>query len=147
MINTEKRDIKNIKVLIVEDDEGHVRLIEKNLRNAGLSGQVSVADTDINAISLLKKEELDHKNIEPLLIMLDLHIPGKGGLEVLRYILTHRAKIKTMVIVFSGSSDTTEIKNCYKLGCNMFISKPSEYEKFAETIQSLCHFLSYIKFP
>ncbi|MBF0472787.1 MAG: response regulator [Nitrospirae bacterium] len=165
MVTIEKQDIKNINVLIVEDDEGHVRLIEKNLRHAGLIGQISVANTDFKALSMLTEESShDHqnnsntiqneetpiistKNVKPLLVLLDLNIPEKGGYDVLRQILTNRAKIKTMVVVFSASSDPVEIKNCYQLGCNIFISKPLEYDRFAETIRSLGAFLRYIKFP
>jgi CheY-like chemotaxis protein len=149
MVTKEKQDIKNINVLIVEDDEGHIRLIEKNLRNSGLVGQISSVDSDNKAISLLTDESSKSliKQGEPLLILLDLNIPEKGGYEVLRQISTNRAKIKTMVIVFSATSDPSEIKRCYQLGCNIFISKPLEYDRFAETIRSLGSFLRYIKFP
>jgi CheY-like chemotaxis protein len=149
MVTSDKNSFNQINVLIVEDDAGHVKLIEKNLRSAGLAGKISVANTDIEAIAMLTDESADAltKKIEPLLIMLDLGIPEKGGLEVLRLIMTNRNKIKTMVIVFSASSDPVEIKNCYLSGCNIFITKPGDYNKFAETIRSLGHFLNYIKFP
>ena len=54
---------------------------------------------------------------------------------------------RTPVVVLTTTDDKAEIDRCYDLGCNVYITKPVNYESFADSIRSLGLFLSVIQVP
>ena len=89
---------------------------------------------------------LEHKG-QALLILLDLNLPDMTGIEILRQVKENKYLKSTPVVVLTTTDDSQEIKRCYELGCNVYITKPVNYESFANAIRQLGLFFSVIQVP
>jgi CheY-like chemotaxis protein len=89
---------------------------------------------------------LNHKG-EALLILLDLNLPDMTGIDILRRVKDNKYLKATPVVVLTTTDDSHEIKRCYELGCNVYITKPVNYESFANAIRQLGLFFSVIQVP
>jgi len=87
-----------------------------------------------------------HKG-QALLILLDLNLPDMVGTDILRMVKENKYLKSTPVVVLTTTDDTVEIKRCYELGCNVYITKPVNYESFANAIRQLGLFFSVIQVP
>ena len=87
-------------------------------------------------IDLLKQVNLD----EIALILLDLNMPKLGGLEILKIMDKDQELCKLPVIVFSTSSNESDVFACYEYGANAYVSKPIDINEFHKTIQAIAHF-------
>lgn len=132
-----------LRVLLVEDNEGHVRLVEKNLRRAELDAEITVAADGAEALALLSRTDGE----EPHVVLLDLNLPVVDGFEVLRRMKAEPAFARIPVIVLTTTDDEREIVRCRELGCAFYVTKPVDYDKFCETIRRLGQFLSVIAAP
>ena len=133
---------------MIEDDEGHARLIEKNIRRAGISNEIRHFLDGGSALHyLLEAPEGPAKN-GPALVLLDLNLPDMSGTDILGKLKEDGSPLKrTPVVVLTTTDDKVEIQRCYDLGCNVYITKPVNYEAFAEAIRQLGLFLSVIQVP
>jgi CheY-like chemotaxis protein len=138
-----------VTILLVEDDPGHTRLIERNLRRAHISNDIVVFGDGQEAVDHLFKESADEgpRQARPLLVLLDLNLPGLDGYQVLARLKANERTRHIPVIILTTTDDPREIERCYALGCNVYITKPVEYEQFAEAIRKLGLFLSVVKIP
>jgi CheY-like chemotaxis protein len=89
---------------------------------------------------------IDHKG-RALLILLDLNLPDMTGIEILRQVKQNKYLKSTPVVVLTTTDDSHEIKRCYEFGCNVYITKPVNYESFANAIRQLGLFFSVIQVP
>ena len=140
---------KPVKIIMIEDDEGHARLIERNIRRSGVNNEVLPFTNGTDALRYLLGSDgsgLDHKG-EALLILLDLNLPDMTGIDILRRVKQTRYLKCTPVVVLTTTDDSAEIKRCYELGCNVYITKPVNYENFANAIRQLGLFFSVIQVP
>jgi CheY-like chemotaxis protein len=138
-----------VGILLVEDDDGHAVLVEKNLRRAGLSngflrlkdGQEALAYFfDSNGMPAKKK-------FDSLVVLLDVNMPRVGGIDVLKRLKESEVTANIPVIMLTTTDDPREIERCYDYGCNLYITKPVEYEAFIEAVRRLGFFLQIIKVP
>jgi CheY-like chemotaxis protein len=136
-----------IIILIAEDDDGHAELIVEGLRETGLKNQIIRFDNgkDIWDYLVGVHNEGSAQNNTEYLVMLDINMPLVDGTEVLRRIKNHENMKNIPVIMLTTTDDPREIEKCYQLGCNVYITKPVEFIKFAETLQKLGFFLQIIK--
>jgi CheY-like chemotaxis protein len=136
-----------IIILIAEDDDGHAELIVEGLRETGLKNQIIRFDNgkDIWDYLVGVHNEDGAQNNTEYLVMLDINMPLVDGTEVLRRIKNHENMKNIPVIMLTTTDDPREIEKCYQLGCNVYITKPVEFIKFAETLQKLGFFLQIIK--
>ena len=135
-----------VTILLVEDDPGHAKLIEKNVRRAGVANDIiHVADGTTALAHLFERGE--SKKAEPCLVLLDLNLPDMSGIEILSRIKADPVLKSTPVIVLTTTDDRGEIQRCYDLGCNVYITKPVEYEGFAAAIRQLGLFLAIMQVP
>jgi CheY-like chemotaxis protein len=137
----------NVTIVMVEDDEGHARLIEKNLRRAGISNELVHCNTGRKALDYLFNEKANFAYPEQILILLDLNLPEVDGYEVLKKIKNDERTKLTPVIILTTTDNPRQIDRCYELGCNVYITKPVEYEQFAEAIKQLGYMLTIVKLP
>jgi DNA-binding response OmpR family regulator len=140
---------KPVTIIMIEDDEGHARLIERNIRRSGVNNEVLPFTNGTAALRYLFGGDgsgLDHKG-EALLILLDLNLPDMTGIDILQRVKENRYLKTTPVVVLTTTDDTMEIKRCYELGCNVYITKPVNYESFATAIRQLGLFFSVIQVP
>jgi DNA-binding response OmpR family regulator len=138
---------KPVTIIMIEDDEGHARLIERNIRRSGVNNDI-VPFTNGNAAVnyLLGNDGIEHKGAA-LLILLDLNLPDMSGIEILRRVKENKHLKCAPVVVLTTTDDSQEIKRCYELGCNVYITKPVNYESFANAIRQLGLFFSVIQVP
>jgi CheY-like chemotaxis protein len=140
---------KPVTIIMVEDDEGHARLIERNIRRSGVNNEIKPFTNGTEAISYLFGPDgsgSTHKN-EAVLILLDLNLPDMSGIDILRRVKENRFLKYAPVVVLTTTDDEHEIKRCYELGCNVYITKPVNYESFANAIRQLGLFFSVIQVP
>ena len=141
--------INEVTILLVEDNPGHARLIEKNLRRANINNPIVKLEDGQAALDYLLGEQ-GFMNTVPrqhLLVMLDLNLPVVDGYRVLEAMKSDDRTKSIPVIVLTTTDDIQEINRCYELGCNIYITKPVQYEQFADAISKLGLFLSVVMLP
>ena len=131
-----------VAIVLVEDDPGHARLIEKNIRRAGVSNAITHFASGTAAMDHLMAHDGS-----PTLVLLDLNLPDMSGTRILEALKSNAATKHIPVIVLTTTDDKMEIQKCYDLGCNVYITKPVDYEAFATAIRQLGLFLSVMKVP
>jgi CheY-like chemotaxis protein len=136
-----------VTILLIEDDPGHARLIEKNVRRAGVNNQIVHLLDGTSAIARLADPESEGLSGRPLLVLLDLNLPDMSGTDILRRIKEDPALRSTPVIILTTTDDQGEIQRCYELGCNVYITKPVDYDGFSTAIRQLGLFLSVMQVP
>jgi CheY-like chemotaxis protein len=138
-----------VTIIMIEDDEGHARLIERNIRRSGVNNEIIPFTTGTDALKYLfgsDGEAGEHRE-RALLILLDLNLPDMTGIDILRQVRENKVLKSAPVVVLTTTDDSLEIKRCYELGCNVYITKPVNYESFANAIRQLGLFFSVIQVP
>jgi len=136
-------------ILIVDDDEGHAILVQQNLEAAGLSNRFEHF-TDGQAVLDFFFHHGPNRHSQPgetYLILLDIRMPKIDGIEVLRQLKSDPELHKLPVIVLTTTDDSREVERCHELGCNIYIQKPVDYDKFAEAMRRLGLFMSLLLVP
>ena len=139
----------SVTIIMIEDDEGHARLISKNLQRAGVSNPIKAFRDGTSAVDfLLGPDKTGAVNANtPMLILLDLNLPDMTGVEILKIIKENEHLKRAPVVVLTTTDDQREIQRCYDLGCNVYITKPVNYEGFSNAIRQLGLFFSVIQVP
>ncbi|HEY5278667.1 MAG TPA: response regulator [Pseudolabrys sp.] len=138
-----------VEIVMIEDDEGHARLIEKNIRRAGVNNPITPFGNGTDALRFLFGADgsgLANKG-RPLLVLLDLNLPDMTGVDILKKVKTNEHLKRVPVVVLTTTDDAVEIQRCYDLGCNVYITKPVNYDNFANAIRQLGLFFSVIQVP
>lgn len=131
-------------ILLVEDNPGDVRLIQEVLKDGKVPSTLVVAKDGVEAMSVLRGSE---RHL-PDLIMLDLNLPRKGGLDVLAEIKKDTILRKIPVIVLTTSSAEEDIVKSYDLYANAYLIKPVDLEDFVRLLESLeCFWLTSVQYP
>jgi len=138
-----------VTVVMVEDDEGQARLIEKNLRRAGVQNEILPFADGASAITYLFGSDGSGRvnKGRALLILLDLNLPDMSGIDILKRLKANEHLRVAPVVVLTTSDDKSEIQRCYSLGCNVYVTKPVDYEKFANAIQQFGLFVYVMQVP
>ncbi len=142
-------NIQWVTILLVEDDPGHARLIEKNLRRANLNNDLIVVTDGALAVDYVFRQGVyqDRDSTQALLILLDLNLPVLDGYEVLQRIKSNEQSKKIPIVILTTTDDPREVARCYELGCNVYVTKPVEYTEFSEAIRQLGLFLAVATIP
>ena len=139
----------DVNILIAEDDEGHATLIIRNLRKAGLVNKIIHFYDGEEILNFLQKKGNGpvRDDNAVYLTLLDIQMPKIDGLEVLRQIKSDADLKKMPVIIVTTTDDPKEISVCHELGCNCYVSKPIDYDKFIYAINQLGLFLKVVQVP
>ncbi len=131
-------------ILLVEDDPGHALLIRKNLRLAGVTHDVVVMEDGKKAIDYLFKQGsyASDRAVLPSLVLLDLNLPILSENQVLKIIRNDQRTKKLPVAILTTTDNPAEADRCRELGCDLYITKPVEYEAFFDAIRRISLFLS-----
>ena len=138
-----------ILIVLVEDDDGHAKLVERNLKRAGLSNGIHRLKDGQEAIDFVQgKGAYSGRNApHPMLFLLDIKMPRIDGVEVLRQLKANPETALVPVIMLTTTDDPREIQRCYSLGCSVYITKPVDYQAFVEAINRLGLFLQVGAIP
>lgn len=140
---------RQVRIVMIEDDEGHARLIEKNLRRAGVHNELLPFRDGSSALQFLFGPDGsgEVQRGQALLILLDLNLPDISGIDILQRIKENEHLKLSPVVVLTTADDKVEIQRCYDLGCNVYITKPVNYDNFANAIRQLGLFFAVIQVP
>jgi two-component system, chemotaxis family, response regulator Rcp1 len=128
-----------LKLLLVEDCPSDVWLIKEALKQANLPVQVTVADDGVAALEYMRMVT-EGKAARPDLILLDLNLPRKNGREVLAELKASPAHRHTPVLMMSSSRSEEDIRDCYQLNANCYITKPVGLDDYFEVVKSIEEF-------
>lgn len=142
-------DLHQVAILLVEDDPGHARLIVKNLRRANITNDIVTVGDGQAAVDYLfaEGEYAGTQRGAPMLVLLDLNLPVLDGYQVLKRMKADERTRRIPVIILTTTDDTREVARCYDLGCNVYITKPVDYQQFSEAIRKIGLFLSVVTIP
>jgi CheY-like chemotaxis protein len=127
-------------LMLVEDDPDHVLLIQRALAKANLVNPLRIVRDGDEAIAYLSGQgPYGDRNRYPLpsLILLDLKLPRKSGLEVLEWIRSDPALRVLPVVALTSSAETSDIERAYALGVNSYLVKPLGFEDLLDLVKSL----------
>jgi len=138
-----------VTIVMVEDDEGHARLIEKNIRRAGVNNEIVPFADGTSALRFILGEDGSGEKSagKPMLVLLDLNLPDMTGVSILEKVKSNTYTKTTPVVVLTTTDDEREIQRCYDLGANVYITKPVDYDGFANAIRQLGLFFSVMQVP
>ncbi len=139
--------VESVCIVAAEDDDGHAVLIERNLRRAGLSNDVVRLKDGQEVLDYFLTAPHADEHGRNCVLLLDIKMPRVDGTEVLRRLRANPETAALPIMMLTTTDDPREIERCYELGCNVYITKPVEYEPFVEAIRRLGLFLQVIKLP
>ena len=148
LIYTRARHVCN---LIVEDRDDDILLIRKAFERAKLPNPVQVVRNGTEAVAYLSGEGKYANRAEyplPVLVLLDLKMPGMDGFEVLTWIRQQDGIRGIPVVVLTSSSEMSDVNRAYKLGANSFFVKELDFQgtiDFSKLLQS--YWLNKIRLP
>jgi len=83
----------------------------------------------------------------PLLVLLDINLPVKNGIDVLERMKANEQTHRIPVVVLTTTDDSRDVNRCYDLGCSVYVTKPVDYEAFCEAVVRLGMMLSVVTIP
>ena len=131
---------KQLTLLHVEDDPNDTLLLQRACRKAGLVLSVQSANDGDKAVAYLSgTDEFSQRQTFPLpdLVLLDLKLPRKSGLEVLSWMRAQPKLRRIVVCVFTSSNHHEDVNNAYDLGANSYLVKPVGFEALVEMIRAI----------
>lgn len=140
---------KGLRVLIAEDDDGHAELIEEALRESGVLNEIRRFRDGQELLDFLEasRREADAPVPSPggYLLLLDINMPRLDGVETLSRLKGDEAFREIPVIMLTTTDDPREVERCYRLGCNIYVTKPVTFPQFVETLRRLGLFLQIVR--
>lgn len=129
-----------VRVLLVEDNPGDVRLIREGLIDGRLDVDVTVVEDGAEALAYLYRQG-DHRGaVRPDMILLDLDLPQRDGREVLAVIKSDARLRSIPVCVITSSADDEDVSAAYDSHANSYVTKPLELDRFLDAIRQIERF-------
>ena len=132
--------ISTIEILLVEDNPGDVRLTQEGFAHAKLHNRLWLASDGEAAMRMLRRESPHEECPFFDIVLLDLNLPGAGGMEVLREIREDEELGAMPVVVLSSSDAERDINLSYRLHANCYVIKPSDFHSFVEVVHAIEQF-------
>jgi CheY-like chemotaxis protein len=138
-----------VTILLIEADYTQARAIEKSLQGANITTPLFLVRDGKEALDYLFAEGQYHgqKPAAPLLVLLDLDLPDRSGLQVLETIRTDARTRNLPVTILSVNEDMEAVARDMGLGNNIFVKKPVTNEKIAKAVAGSGYFFSIISLP
>ena len=143
----EDREHHQVTILIAEDDDGHAALIRDHLEEAGVGNPIIRFSNGLELWNFLSRSGPGpHRELKrAYLLLLDIRMPKMDGVEALRRIKADPALHAMPVIMLTTTNDPREVKECYELGCNSYVTKPVNYQQFSEALRRLGLFILIVQ--
>lgn len=143
-------NMEPVHIILTEDDDGHASLVEKNLRRAGVANGFTRLKDGQEALDFFhgpNARTAVENAAANCVLLLDINMPRVDGVEVLRRLKSDPRTATLPVIMLTTTDDPREVERCYQLGCNVYITKPVEYDPFVDAVKRLGFFLQVVKVP
>lgn len=140
-----KEENSELTLLLAEDDAGHALLVQECFKRAGVHNPLLRFKDGQEVWDFLSGPDAAIETGKSYLLLLDIRMPRMDGLEVLRRVKADPRLKSIPVIILTTTDDPKEVNLSYELGCNNYLTKPVEFEKFAEVIKRLGLFLMVVK--
>lgn len=134
------------EILLAEDNPNDVELTLEALAEHNLANRVTVAHDGVEALEYLRCEGAfkDREPCAPAVVLLDIKMPRKDGLEVLREIRGDPELKRLPVVILTSSREEQDILTSYDLGVNAYVVKPVDFQSFIEAVEHLGVFWALI---
>ena len=130
--------MEEILILIAEDDADDRFLLQAAFEENGFRDKLEFVENGVELIEYIRGiSDINSEVKTPRFILLDLNMPKKDGREVLKEIKQHPQFRKIPVIIFSTTNNEQEMRRCYDLGANSYITKPNSFESLIKTVAAL----------
>jgi CheY-like chemotaxis protein len=141
-------DARPIRILYAEDNPGDARLTVEAFKEAKVLNHIEVVPDGEEAMAYMRQEG-KYAGVEaPDLMLLDLNMPKKDGLEVLREIKADPVMRRVPVVILTVSRAERDIVRAYDLHANCYVSKPVDFERFLQVVRSIEGFwLTVVRLP
>jgi two-component system, chemotaxis family, response regulator Rcp1 len=137
-----------INILLVEDNPGDVELTQDALRRSKVATRVAVVTDGEDAMDYLRRSLGNEEEATPDLVLLDLNLPKKDGMEVLKEMKEDPNLKHIPVVILTTSEAERDILASYRRGANCFISKPVDLTEFRKVVESIDDFwFTIVKLP
>ena len=144
------KDNGAVTILLVEDDDGHARLLEKNLRRGGMINRLMRVSDGQEAVDYVSRTGVygdPDKYPLPSVVLLDVRMPRMDGFEVLAHFKRAPELMKIPIIMLTSTDNQKEIDRAYELGANGYVVKPVGMESFIDRVVKLGMFIEVIELP
>lgn len=131
---------KEIKILLVEDNPGDIRLVREAMGECGMNHRLEVVVDGVEALEYLRREKASPHGSLPDLVILDLNLPKKDGRQVLMEIKGDADLRRIPVVIFSSSEAEEDILSSYQHRANCYICKPLDLDAFIEVVGQIRRF-------
>ena len=137
-----------IDILLVEDNPADIRLMREVLKQAKVYNNVHVVPDGVEALAFMRRLPPYENSPTPDLMLLDLNLPRKNGMDVLREVKSDPALRRTPVIMLTSSHAEEDMLHAYDLHANCFITKPVDLDHFIQIIRQFEQFwLTIVTLP
>ncbi len=133
-----------IEILLVDDNATDIRIMQEALDVAHVANRLHSARDGVEAMAFLRRENSNGKAPRPDLILLDVNMPRKGGLEVLAEIKADPELRSIPTVMLTSSADDENVARAYKLQANGFVVKPVDLDDFITVVGGIEQYWSGI---
>jgi CheY-like chemotaxis protein len=141
-------DVPQPLVLLVEDDPGDVMMIMEAFEESKQCGELYTVGDGEQALNFLRRAGAFSNAPRPGLILLDLSLPGRDGLEILAEVKTDAHLLTIPLVVLTSSRSPKDTQRCYSLHANAYVTKPKDFDGMSEVIRQIAAcFLDLIELP
>lgn len=139
---------RQIEILLVEDNEPDILLTLEAFEDARVPNRLHVARDGVEALRFLRREAEHAAAPRPDLILMDINMPRKNGLEVLREIKADTRLASIPVLMLTTSQADDDVRNSYEFHASGYMVKPVGFENFLHAIRAFEDFwLTFVRFP
>lgn len=131
-------------ILVVDDDDGHTELVRRNLRRVGVKNPIEILHSGTDALAYVLSPT---RGATPLLMILDINMPGIDGIEVLTQIKNDPRTATIPVIMLTTTDDPRDVMRCHEAGCNLYVTKPVDPAAFVHAVERLGMLLEIAHVP
>lgn len=133
-----------LEVLLADDNDNDIMIIQMLLAEAGGGHSINFVRSSDDVVKYLRREGAWKDAPRPSVVLLDLNMPKRDGLEVLKEIKSDSKLCEIPVVILSSSDDRTQIKKAFGHGASSFITKPVNFDHFRELMREFVRYWTYV---
>jgi CheY-like chemotaxis protein len=128
----------NATILLAEDYDDDIALLQRAFLKAEISGVKIVRNGDEIIDYLVGSGRFEDRTLNPLpdLLLIDIKMPRRSGLEVLRWIRGNESTRRLPVVVLTSSQNIRDVNEAYDLGANSYLIKPTDFQELVRLIKA-----------